>query len=603
MTSLPGARSPEMCGNSEKQRNQEEESANIFRSALQIIEGTCTDNKHYSITEIQFKTDTRRSEGPARKLTNYGEKGRHERRDGRISTAPVVNCTFPSLELTVRRIGDRGLRLDYQYNKDGKTITDLGSKETGKIWHRKPTPATNDGIIVNVVHGAAGPQSKTMRFLQVAFDSSGDRFLAGDHLGSIYVFNLNRNRFDLVQRTLQACTALAFNLHRKSEFLVALADYSVKCFDADNKELVSWMRGHDSTVTSISIHGSGRHAVTTSSETAQLWDLDTFQRKRKLNVRQSVGIQKVFFLPLSNTILSCFKDNSIFAWESDTLTCKYQLPAPDGGSVFPYKAFAITRDGRMLAAGGKSNNLHLWCLSSKQLLRILQMPSTVRSVRQLEFLPDNFDGGSSQVLGVLSQDGLMRFINIQTCKLVFDIGSHDDGIVTSSVSPNGRYIAGLMENGSINLYSVQALTKEINKPPPPLVKVVDLTKDKDSTGNKSAIASEKVNISAGRPCRPWKSKQEVVKTKYLQPEEYNTSDNKENETSCVLSKQRLRAILKGFGEYPAKYRMFIWRSLLHLPENHAAFSSLTDKGTHTQYLLLHREYPLKSMKLLRVLQR
>ncbi|CAJ0955046.1 unnamed protein product [Ranitomeya imitator] len=55
------------------------ESANIFRSALQIIEGTCTDNRHYSITELQFKTDTRRSEGPARKLTNYGEKGRHER--------------------------------------------------------------------------------------------------------------------------------------------------------------------------------------------------------------------------------------------------------------------------------------------------------------------------------------------------------------------------------------------------------------------------------------------------------------------------------------------------------------------------------------------
>ncbi|XP_073446398.1 TBC1 domain family member 31 [Dendrobates tinctorius] len=482
-------------------------------------------------------------------------------------------------------------------------ITDLGSRETGKIWHRKPTPATKDGIIVNLVHGAAGPQSKTMHFLQVAFDSSGDRFLAGDHLGSIYVFNLNRNRFDLVQRTLQACTALAFNLLRKSEFLVALADYSVKCFDADNKDLVSWMRGHDSTVTSISIHGSGRYAVTTSSETAQLWDLDTFQRKRKLNVRQSIGIQKVFFLPLSNTILSCFKDNSIFAWESDTLTCKYQLPAPEGGSVFQYKAFAISRDGRMLAAGGKSNNLHLWCLSSKQLLKILQMPSTVRSVRQVEFLPDNFDGGSSQVLGVLSQDGLMRFINIQTCKLVFDIGSHDDGIVTSSVSPNGRYIAGIMENGSINLYSIQALTKEINKPPPPLVKVVDLTKDKDSTGNKSAIAGEKVNVPAGRPCRPWKSKQEVVKTKYLQPEEYNTSDNKENETSCVLSKQRLRAILKGFGEYPAKYRMFIWRSLLHLPENHAAFSSLTNKGTHTQYLLLHQEYPLKSTKLLRVLQR
>lgn len=62
---------------------------------------------------------------------------------------------------------------------------------------------------------------------------------------------------------------------------------------AETKELVSWMRGHDSSVSSISVHGSGRYAITTSTDTAQLWDLDTFQRKRKLNVRQSVGIQKV----------------------------------------------------------------------------------------------------------------------------------------------------------------------------------------------------------------------------------------------------------------------------------------------------------------------
>lgn len=53
------------------------------------------------------------------------------------------------------------------------------------------------------------------------------------------------------------------------------------------------MRGHESSVFSISVHASGKYAITTSSDTAQLWDLDTFQRKRKLNILQSVGIQKV----------------------------------------------------------------------------------------------------------------------------------------------------------------------------------------------------------------------------------------------------------------------------------------------------------------------
>lgn len=38
-------------------------------------------------------------------------------------------------------------------------------------------------------------------------------------------------RFHLVQKTGQACTALAFNLRRTTELLVALADHTIKCFD------------------------------------------------------------------------------------------------------------------------------------------------------------------------------------------------------------------------------------------------------------------------------------------------------------------------------------------------------------------------------------
>uniref|UniRef100_A0A8V0YBG5 TBC1 domain family member 31 n=1 Tax=Gallus gallus TaxID=9031 RepID=A0A8V0YBG5_CHICK len=408
---------------------------------------------------------------------------------------------------------------------------DLGCREHGSIWHRKPSPAARGGVIVNIIHSATGYHSKAIRFLNVAFDSSGDSLLAGDHQGNIYVFDLNGNRFKLVQRTMQACTALAFNLRRKTEFLVALADYSVKCFDTETQELVSWMRGHDSSVSSISVHGSGRYAITTSTDTAQLWDLDTFQRKRKLNVRQSVGIQQVFFLPLSNTILSCFKDNSVFAWEFDTLHCKYQLPTAVEGSALHYKVFAVTRDGRIFVAGGKSNHLHLWCLESKQLVRIIQMPTEVRAVRHLEFLPDSFDGGS-------------------------------------------------------------------NQPPPPLFKVVEDWPKCKSEANKLTR-----RVTSGRSEQPWKSKGSKIHTRLLKVQMNAPLENKENELPGGLNKKRLQALLKGYGEYPAKYRMFVWRSLLQLPENHLAFSSLIDKGTHSAFVNIQNEYPLKSRKLLRVLQR
>lgn len=68
-----------------------------------------------------------------------------------------------------------------------------------------------------------------------------------------------------------------------------------------------------------------------------------------------------------------------------------------------------------------------------------------------------------QTLGVLSQDGLMRFINIQTCKLLFHLGSRDSSISTVAISPNGRYMAAIMDNGRINVYSIHSLTQTFNK--------------------------------------------------------------------------------------------------------------------------------------------
>ncbi|CAL8248434.1 unnamed protein product [Lota lota] len=472
-------------------------------------------------------------------------------------------------------------------------VTDIGNKDEGKIWHRKPAP---NNLFITVVR--SGKQGKTVRFHHVTFDTTGESFLAGDHHGNIYVFDISRNRFRLVQKTGLACTSLAFSLRRTTEFLVALADYSIKCFDKDTKQLVSWMRGHEGAVSSISVHGSGRYAITTSSDTAQLWDLDTFQRKRKLNIRQSVGIQKVFFLPLGNTILSCFSDDSIFAWESESLSCKYQLPVPEQGPRIYYKAFAVTRDGKNLAAGGRSNLLHLWCLDSRQLVRVLQMPAVVRTVRQLHFLPDSFDGGASQTLGVLSQDGVMRFINIHTCKLLFHLGSHDQAITTVTVSPSGRHVAAVMDDGSINVYSIHSLNQDLSKPPPLRTAVVSCCEEGDPTSHITVKVRSEVKQ------RPVKTSGRRARTTVPRPPAADSlTEDKENELPAGLNKKRLVALLQAFGEYPAKYRMFVWRSLLCLPENHAAYSSLTDKGLHSAYLSLHNKYPIKSHKLQRGLQR
>ena len=68
-----------------------------------------------------------------------------------------------------------------------------------------------------------------------------------------------------------------------------------------------------------------------------------------------------------------------------------------------------------------------------------------------------------QILGVLSQDGIMRFINTESCKLLFDIGSLDNKIYNASISPVGRHIVAVTENGTMTLYDVAALWEDINR--------------------------------------------------------------------------------------------------------------------------------------------
>eukprot|EP00057_Strongylocentrotus_purpuratus_P028998 XP_011683472.1 PREDICTED: TBC1 domain family member 31 [Strongylocentrotus purpuratus] len=496
---------------------------------------------------------------------------------------------------------------------------ELDKRESGKIWHRKPSPSSDNGLMVQISKASSAAlkfQGHTIRFLQAGFDASGDRFIAGDHQGHIYVFDLHRNRFQLVQKLGIPCTAIAFTLRRKTEYLVALSDCSLKCYDTDSKEMVAWMKGHETPVHSLSVHASGRYALTTSNDTALLWDLDTFTRKRKLNVKDDVNIVKVFFLPLSNTIMTCFRDDTMFAWESDTLQCKYQLPIPPGDRPH-YKAFATPRDGRLLVTGGKCQFLHIWALDTRSLLRVIEMPSKVRAVKQIHFLPESFDGGASQMVGVLSQDGLVRIIHIHSCKLLCDLGSLDDRVVHFTVSPSGRNIVAIMESGRMNIYSIPALLADFNKPPPPLVKATSdhsrssvTSRRQRSTlrsmapgvlGSQSVIGSEVDKKQGGR------SKTGSSRTgKTMDGTSRVGMDEDDIEISALpdgLSMSRLAAILKGYGEYPAKYRMFIWRSMLRLPENHVAFSTLVDKGSHLAWAKVHENYPIKSRKLLRVLQR
>lgn len=87
-----------------------------------------------------------------------------------------------------------------------------------------------------------------------------------------------------------------------------------------------------------------------------------------------------------------------------------------------------------------------------------------------------------QTLGFLAQDGIMRFINIHSCKQLFQIGAqHEVSLSPSRLcrvntslcvvcvcqaltyvqsSPLGKYLVGVSEHGSLLVYDAATLRKD-----------------------------------------------------------------------------------------------------------------------------------------------
>jgi hypothetical protein len=255
-----------------------------------------------------------------------------------------------------------------------------------------------------------------------------------------------------------------------------------------------------------------------------------------------------------------------------------------------------------MVAGGRTPLLHMWDLTNQQLMKAVELPDEVREVRQLIFPPHSWDGGMSKLLGVLAQDGVLRWLDMESYQLLTQTGSHDLAISHAHSSPDGHYLAAVSEKGSILVYEISLILRKMNQSGVPVVKAKMCGKETDSVPPNKSRELTRARKRRNGPDRDQHTS--LYKPVILQPPPTHSGGTREELGGArELDRRKLVPILKAYGEYPAKYRAFIWRSLLQLPGNHASYSSLMERGTHSAYANLHRVYPIKSQRLGRVLQR
>ncbi|XP_067934777.1 TBC1 domain family member 31-like isoform X2 [Watersipora subatra] len=455
-------------------------------------------------------------------------------------------------------------------------------KRSGNVFVKKPDIG-DDGLIVEVVNSIKATssyvgqcrQKSEVIFVQVAISSSGDLVIAGDIHGNIFAINIMKNRFHLVKHLSVPCTRMSASLKRKSDILVASSDYSLRCYNVDTESQLACLRGHDSAIVSLSIHPSKRYALSTSSDNATLWNLDTFDRKRKLTITKGIALLAAQFIPSSNSILTCFKDNSMLVWDAESMELKHELKSTQSYDV-SYRTFACNSDGSVVACAGKSNVIHLWDFGSERIKKILQLQLEIKQVKQLEFLPKHLY--REETLVAICSDGVLRFIDISESKEIWTIGSYEHKVVQASLAESGCNLACIMDSGNLNIYDIEVILKRVET-------------DRHADNKKDSVDVER------------DPRAKVIKVQHKTANKLKDMIRERVESSQALSHVKLREILKEYGEFPEKYRTFIWKTILRLPENYEAYSALLDKGIHPAYVNIHKVYPIRSSKLLRVFQR
>lgn len=392
----------------------------------------------------------------------------------------------------------------------------------------------------------------TSRLTQLAFDNTGERLLVVDSEGLVTLVELGQCMRYCKLGTVRSCTFLGFGPTKKNEVLVGSVDGAIKIINigGDSKEFCS-LTGHRYPVKHVSSYKG--YTSTSSSKEVIIWDLATCTKVHQLRFLTSgVSLRKAAFSS-TGSIAVLYKDSSLQVWELEKLEQDVKID-PKSLGLKDARDYEFTKDGRAMVLAGIPNVILVLNTFNWELIKRLELPDSLTSVKALGFLPQPLDGGANKILAILSSDRTLRFVDLSTSQFV-PLSSNKiiAGASRFGVSPNGRYVAYIDITGSLRLEVADALLSLVPKP------------------------KEKIDARS-------------------RPRSHGTEDH----LKCVrqyikeeLNLERLIPILKEFGEYPSKHRALIWTSILELPRNRRAYAGLSNKPSQqglTERILA--DYPL-----------
>nr|CAH7761086.1 unnamed protein product [Callosobruchus chinensis] len=344
------------------------------------------------------------------------------------------------------------------------------------------------------------------------FHESGNVLASADNEGNFYIVDFHTCKYWGLPK-LDSCTFLKFSAYKPEQLMCGRNNGDVCIVHYEAGTVTGTLYGHKSPVKDVTF-GDRSVCLTTSQYEAIVWSLDTNTKIQVLNLEKNNALKHVVFIPKSNYILACFQDDLIQVWDNTEFdSVKQFLP-------INWKNYSL--------------------------LKIVNLPEHIHTVKHVEFVQRPFDGGANRVLAVLSGQGTIYFYNVAENMITNELTTEYE---TSkfSLCPKGSYIACVLCSGDVELYCLS-----------------------------NYIAA-------------------IAEDERMAPVERKISE--------MLEINKLRAILAEFGTYPEAYRTKIWEKLLQLPNNIQQYNSIINHVTVVAFEDLKQKYPLDNKLLMKSLRK